>query len=118
MGGGDHHATCPRQHCVPLRDCAEYGGICGWKKGEGSWGERWREKKRGEKHAISLTFSSDWVGRTKRKKVYVISTMKRPTPLEHYLYAGEWESEEKEKFAIVRQCVRRRQEKRLREESN
>ncbi len=38
---------------------------------------------------ISLTFfSTDWVGRTKRKKVYVISTYKRPTPLEHYLYAG------------------------------
>ncbi|GJJ09981.1 hypothetical protein Clacol_004206 [Clathrus columnatus] len=31
---------------------------------------------------------ADWVGRTKRKDIYVISTPKRPVPLEHYLYAG------------------------------
>jgi antiviral helicase SKI2 len=29
---------------------------------------------------------ADWVGRTKRKKVFVIKTDKRPVPLEHYLY--------------------------------
>ncbi|GFS05858.1 helicase SKI2W [Elysia marginata] len=29
-----------------------------------------------------------WVGRTKRKKIYVVSTLKRPVPLEHYLYTG------------------------------
>ncbi|KAI0783389.1 antiviral helicase [Abortiporus biennis] len=29
-----------------------------------------------------------WVGRTKKKDIYVISTAKRPVPLEHYLYAG------------------------------
>ncbi|GAA97301.1 uncharacterized protein L969DRAFT_91853 [Mixia osmundae IAM 14324] len=29
-----------------------------------------------------------WVGRTKRKDIYVISTLKRPVPLEHFLYAG------------------------------
>jgi antiviral helicase SKI2 len=28
---------------------------------------------------------ADWVGRTKKKKVWVISTDKRPTPLEHYV---------------------------------
>ena len=28
---------------------------------------------------------ADWVGRTKRKKIWVISTDHRPTPLEHYL---------------------------------
>ncbi|KAG8834790.1 hypothetical protein FRC17_007107 [Serendipita sp. 399] len=32
---------------------------------------------------------ADWVGRTKRKDIYVISTPKRPVPLEHYLYAGK-----------------------------
>jgi antiviral helicase SKI2 len=32
---------------------------------------------------------ADWVGRVKRKKIHVISTMKRPTPLEHYLWAGK-----------------------------
>ena len=31
---------------------------------------------------------ADWVGRTKRKKIHVISTTKRPVPLEHYLYTG------------------------------
>ncbi|KAG8788155.1 hypothetical protein FRC15_005856 [Serendipita sp. 397] len=38
---------------------------------------------------------ADWVGRTKRKDIYVISTPKRPVPLEHYLYAG------KETYKIV-----------------
>lgn len=32
---------------------------------------------------------ADWVGRTKRKDIYVISTPKRPVPLEHFLYAGK-----------------------------
>ena len=31
---------------------------------------------------------ADWVGRTKKKDIYVISTPKRPVPLEHFLYAG------------------------------
>ncbi|KAG8904178.1 hypothetical protein FRB99_002126 [Tulasnella sp. 403] len=31
---------------------------------------------------------AEWVGRTKRKDIYVISTTKRPVPLEHYLWAG------------------------------
>ncbi|EXX52311.1 Ski2p [Rhizophagus irregularis DAOM 197198w] len=30
---------------------------------------------------------ADWIGRTKKKEIYVISTYKRPVPLEHYLYA-------------------------------
>lgn len=30
-----------------------------------------------------------WVGRTKKKDIYVISTPKRPVPLEHFLYAGK-----------------------------
>ncbi|CAO3595288.1 unnamed protein product [Absidia cylindrospora] len=38
---------------------------------------------------------ADWVGRTKKKDIYVISTLKRPVPLEHHLYAG------KELFKIV-----------------
>ncbi|CAO3643994.1 unnamed protein product [Cunninghamella blakesleeana] len=38
---------------------------------------------------------ADWVGRTKKKDIYVISTLKRPVPLEHHLYAG------KEIFKIV-----------------
>ena len=31
---------------------------------------------------------SDWIGRTKRRPVYVITTGYRPVPLYHYLYAG------------------------------
>jgi antiviral helicase SKI2 len=30
---------------------------------------------------------ASWVGRTKKKNIYVISTPKRPIPLEHYLWA-------------------------------
>ncbi|KAJ6030448.1 hypothetical protein N7460_010714 [Penicillium canescens] len=38
---------------------------------------------------------ASWVGRTKKKDIYVISTHKRPVPLEHYLWAG------KDKYKIV-----------------
>ncbi|EDW83731.1 uncharacterized protein Dwil_GK13521 [Drosophila willistoni] len=31
---------------------------------------------------------ANWVGSTKKRKVYVISTLKRPVPLMHYLYTG------------------------------
>ncbi|KAI6136281.1 ATP-dependent RNA helicase [Pisolithus sp. B1] len=31
---------------------------------------------------------ADWVGRTKKKDIYVISTAQRPVPLEFYIYAG------------------------------
>jgi antiviral helicase SKI2 len=36
----------------------------------------------------TLEFAS-WVGRTKKKNIYVISTAKRPVPLEHYLWSGK-----------------------------
>nr|XP_019010148.1 antiviral helicase SKI2 [Kwoniella pini CBS 10737]OCF48929.1 antiviral helicase SKI2 [Kwoniella pini CBS 10737] len=32
---------------------------------------------------------ADWVGRTKKKDIYVISTPMRPVPLEHFLWAGK-----------------------------
>lgn len=32
---------------------------------------------------------ASWVGRTKKKDIYVISTPKRPVPLEHYLWANK-----------------------------
>ncbi|KAI0001768.1 NUC185 domain-containing protein [Russula vinacea] len=40
---------------------------------------------------------ADWVGRTKKKDIYVIYTAKRPVPLEHYLYA----STSREMYKIV-----------------
>ena len=38
---------------------------------------------------------ASWIGRTKKKDIYVISTPKRPVPLEHFLWA------EKDMFKIV-----------------
>lgn len=32
---------------------------------------------------------ASWVGRTKKKNIFVISTAKRPVPLEHYLWSGK-----------------------------
>ena len=31
---------------------------------------------------------ADWIGRTKKKKIYVVSTFFRPTPLEHYVFSA------------------------------
>lgn len=44
---------------------------------------------------------SNWVGLTKRKKVYVISTLKRPVPLKHHLYTGHNKETKNELFLIV-----------------
>lgn len=44
---------------------------------------------------------SNWVGLTKRKKVYVISTLKRPVPLKHFLYTGHNKETKKELYLIV-----------------
>ena len=43
----------------------------------------------------------EWVGRTKCKKVYVVSTSKRPVPLEHYLYTGNSSKTISELFLIL-----------------
>ncbi|PIK60839.1 putative helicase SKI2W-like [Apostichopus japonicus] len=44
---------------------------------------------------------AEWVGRIKKKKIYVISTLKRPVPLEHYLYTGNSTKTSKELFMII-----------------
>lgn len=31
---------------------------------------------------------ADWIGRTRASKIYVVFTLYRPVPLEHYLYVG------------------------------
>lgn len=36
----------------------------------------------------NTTEFSDWIGRTKKKPVHVITTEYRPVPLQHYIYAG------------------------------
>lgn len=44
---------------------------------------------------------AEWVGRIKKKKIYVISTLKRPVPLEHYLYTGNSTKTSNELFMII-----------------
>ena len=42
-----------------------------------------------------------WVGRTKGRNMFVISTLKRPVPLEHFLYTGLSGKSKDERFLIV-----------------
>jgi antiviral helicase SKI2 len=44
---------------------------------------------------------ADWVGRIKKRKMYVISTLKRPIPLLHYLYTGTDGKTKDDKFLIL-----------------
>ncbi|XP_040044192.1 superkiller complex protein 2 isoform X2 [Gasterosteus aculeatus] len=44
---------------------------------------------------------SEWIGRIKKKHIYVISTMKRPVPLEHYLYTGNSTKTQKEMHLLM-----------------
>uniref|UniRef100_UPI00398EBB74 superkiller complex protein 2-like n=1 Tax=Pristiophorus japonicus TaxID=55135 RepID=UPI00398EBB74 len=44
---------------------------------------------------------ADWIGRIKQKKIYVISTMKRPVPLEHHLYTGNSQKTQNELFLLL-----------------
>jgi len=48
----------------------------------------------------TLEFAS-WIGKTKKKQVYVVQTKKRPVPLEHYLYTGNSNKTSKELFCIL-----------------
>lgn len=44
---------------------------------------------------------ADWLGRTYQKKVYVVTTYKRPVPLQHYLYTGCGGSSRDNKYVIL-----------------
>ncbi|XP_067111688.1 LOW QUALITY PROTEIN: helicase SKI2W [Osmerus mordax] len=44
---------------------------------------------------------SEWIGRIKKKHIYVISTVKRPVPLEHNLYTGNSTKTQKEMFLLL-----------------
>lgn len=44
---------------------------------------------------------ANWVGKTKKKKVYVMSTLKRPIPLEHFLYTGNGGKTKDDIFLLV-----------------
>ncbi|GFS36787.1 helicase SKI2W, partial [Nephila pilipes] len=44
---------------------------------------------------------AEWLGGIKKRKIYVISTLKRPVPLMHYLYTGSVGKSENDIFPIV-----------------
>uniref|UniRef100_A0A1I7V7A3 Helicase C-terminal domain-containing protein n=1 Tax=Loa loa TaxID=7209 RepID=A0A1I7V7A3_LOALO len=44
---------------------------------------------------------ADWVGRIKKKQIYVIMTARRPVPLEHFLYTGQDGKTKKDMFKII-----------------
>lgn len=44
---------------------------------------------------------AQWVGRTREKKVHVITTPKRPVPLAHFLYTGTGGSSKNDRFLIM-----------------
>ncbi|KAM3729183.1 SKI2 subunit of superkiller complex protein [Dirofilaria immitis] len=44
---------------------------------------------------------ADWVGRIKKKQIYVIMTVRRPVPLEHFLYTGQDGKTKKDMFKII-----------------
>ncbi|XP_065206278.1 superkiller complex protein 2 [Planococcus citri] len=45
---------------------------------------------------------ADWVGQIKRTKMYVVSTLKRPVPLQHYLYTGGSSSKKEENLFLIK----------------
>lgn len=49
---------------------------------------------------------ASWVGRIKKRKIYVTSTAKRPVPLEHYLFTGNSTKNSDQLFKIVDQTKR------------
>lgn len=44
---------------------------------------------------------ADWIGRLKRRRIYVISTVARPVPLEHYLFTGNSPKTQGELFLLL-----------------
>ncbi|KAG0710204.1 Helicase SKI2W [Chionoecetes opilio] len=44
---------------------------------------------------------ADWIGRIKKRKIYVISTLQRPVPLEHFLYTGTGGRSKDDRFLLV-----------------
>uniref|UniRef100_A0A2I3GUD4 Superkiller complex protein 2 n=1 Tax=Nomascus leucogenys TaxID=61853 RepID=A0A2I3GUD4_NOMLE len=44
---------------------------------------------------------ADWIGRLKRREIYVISTVTRPVPLEHYLFTGNSSKTQGELFLLL-----------------
>lgn len=48
---------------------------------------------------------ANWIGRTRSSKIYVVFTLYRPVPLEHYLYVGSNTSLElKDNMQLIRKA--------------
>ncbi|CDW57929.1 Helicase C and DEAD and DSHCT domain containing p rotein [Trichuris trichiura] len=44
---------------------------------------------------------ADWIGRIKRRHIYVLKTLQRPVPLEHFLYTGKDGHSKRDCIALV-----------------
>ncbi|KFD59113.1 hypothetical protein M513_00276 [Trichuris suis] len=44
---------------------------------------------------------ADWIGRIKRRHIYVLKTLQRPVPLEHFLYTGKDGRSKRDCIALV-----------------
>ncbi len=44
---------------------------------------------------------AEWVGKIKQRPIYVMSTKKRPVPLEHYLYTGNSNKTSNEFYLLI-----------------
>lgn len=101
MGGSSDHAAGSRQHHSPQRHCAKRSRVQRvdrvgvWVLLAGRWGSS-----RG-KMQFSVSPHPAICSRIKKRHIYVISTMKRPVPLEHYLYTGNSTKTQKEMFLLV-----------------
>lgn len=51
--------------------------------------------------ALIIVLVFFYPSRIKKRHIYVISTLKRPVPLEHYLYTGNSTKTQKEMFLLV-----------------
>lgn len=48
---------------------------------------------------------ANWIGRTRNSKIYVVFTLYRPVPLEHYLYVGSSTSSQmKDNMHLIRKA--------------
>jgi antiviral helicase SKI2 len=44
---------------------------------------------------------AEWVGKIKKRSIYVMSTKKRPVPLEHFLYTGVSQKTSSEFYLLI-----------------
>lgn len=73
LGRSDHYAARSCQYHLTISNSAERERI------------RWLG---GVSVGIAVRLQINWIRRTKKKDIYVISTLKRPVPLEYFLYSG------------------------------